>query len=173
MREMHVVLYEKPTTDRICPNCRIHHASTPWATFDAGIWDAAQQALMALRSEKAQTLRGSKFCHFLSKLVGSSEVYVHFNVHDNPSGCLKEQVHLTKAMDHALAEAIQEIEDLHKHYEEQELVIKDRDNLIIELLDKDEDSNDNSNNNSDDEGNDEGSGDGIDGSECNMDEVPE
>jgi hypothetical protein len=51
-------------------------------------------------------------------------------VHNDPSGCLKEQVRLTKAMDHALVEAIQEIEDLHRRYEEQEQVIKGRDNLI-------------------------------------------
>jgi hypothetical protein len=98
-------------------------------------------------------------------------------VHDDPLGRLKEQVHLTKAMDHALVEAIQEIEDLHKRYEEQEQVIKDRDDLITELLDEDEDPNDNSDNDSDDEGNDdgndEGNGDGNDDSDDNIEEVPE
>jgi hypothetical protein len=98
-------------------------------------------------------------------------------VHNDPIGCLKEQVHLTKAMDHALMEAIQEIEDLPKHYEEQEQVIKDHDDLIAELPDEDEDSDDNSNNNSDDEGNndgnDEGNGDGNDGGDDNIEEVPE
>jgi hypothetical protein len=98
-------------------------------------------------------------------------------VHDDPSGRLKEQVHLTKAMDHALAEAIQEIEDLHNHYEEHEQVIKDCDDLIAELLDKDKDSDDNSDNDSDDEGNndenDEGNGNGNDGSDANMEEVPD
>jgi hypothetical protein len=44
------------------------------------------------------------------------KVHVYSNVHDDLSGCLKEQVHLTKAMDDALMEAIQEIEDLYKHY---------------------------------------------------------
>jgi hypothetical protein len=107
----------------------------------------------------------------------SSEVHVHSNVHDDPTGCLKEQVRLTKAMDHALIEGIQEIEDLHKRYEEQEQVIKDRDDFIAKLLDEDEDSDDNSDNDSDDEGNNdgnnEGNGDGNDGGDDNIEGVPE
>jgi hypothetical protein len=175
MWEVHVVLYEKPTTDRICRIHHIHHACAPRATFNAGILDVACQAMMALRSEKAQTLRGSKFCHFPSMALGSSEVHVHSNVHNNPTGRLKEQVRLTKAMNHALAEAIQESEDLHKCYEEQEQVIKDHDDLITKLLDKD--SNDNFNHDSydegDDDGNDERNGDGNDGGDDNIEEVPE
>jgi uncharacterized coiled-coil DUF342 family protein len=81
-------------------------------------------------------------------------------------------VRLTKAMYHALVEAIQEIEDLHKRYEEQEQVIKDCDDLIAELLDEAKDSDDNSNNDSDDEGNNdgngEGNGDGNDGGDENI-----
>jgi hypothetical protein len=130
MWKVHVVLYEKPTTNGICHICRIHHASAPRDIVNTGIRDATHQALMALHSEKAQTLWGSKFCHFPSKALRISEVHVHSYVHNDPSGCLKEQVRLTKAMDHALAEAIQEIEDLHRRYEEQEQVIKGRDNLI-------------------------------------------
>jgi hypothetical protein len=153
MWEMHVVLYEKPMTDRICHTHRIHHASAPRANSNAGIWDAAHQALMALHSEKVETLWGSKFHHFPSKILKSSKVHVHSNVHNDPSGRLKEQVHLTKAMDHPLAEAIQEIKDLHNRYEEHKQMIKDCDDLIAELLDKDKDSDDNSDNDSDDEGN--------------------
>jgi hypothetical protein len=55
-------------------------------------------------------------------------------------------------------------------------VIKDRDDLIVELLDGDEDSNDKSDNDSDDggnnDGNDEGNGDGNDGDDDNIEEVP-
>jgi hypothetical protein len=56
MWEVHVVLYEKPMNDGIHHIHRIHHASTPRATFNVGIQDATRQALMALHSEKAQTL---------------------------------------------------------------------------------------------------------------------
>jgi hypothetical protein len=50
-------------------------------------------------------------------------------------------VRLTMAMDHALAEAMHEIEELHRRYDEQERVIKDRDDLIVELM-AEEDSDD-------------------------------
>jgi hypothetical protein len=92
---------------------------------------------------------------------------------DDPTRRLKEQVRLTKAMNHALTEAIQEIMDLHKRYEEQEQVIKDRDDLIAEMPDEDEDSDDNSDHDSDDEVNDEGNGDGNDGGDDNIEEAPE
>jgi hypothetical protein len=92
---------------------------------------------------------------------------------DDPTRRLKEQVRLTKAMNHALTEAIQEIMDLHKRYEEQEQVIKDRDDLIAEMPDEDEDSDDNSDHDSDDEVNDEGNGDGNDGGDDNTEEAPE
>jgi hypothetical protein len=96
-------------------------------------------------------------------------------VHEDPTRHLKEHVCLTKAMDHALPEVIQEIEDLHKRYEESEQVIKDGDDLITKLLD--EGSNDNSDHDFDDEGdddgNDEGNGDGNDGGDDNIEEVPE
>jgi hypothetical protein len=106
--------------------------------------------------------------HFPIRALGSYEVHVRSHVHDDPSGCLKEQLRLTKLIDHALAVAKQEIEDLHKRYKEQEQVIKDHDDLIIELLDED----DNSNNDSDDEGNNDGNGDGNDDSDDNIEEVP-
>jgi hypothetical protein len=45
---------------------------------------------------------------------------VNNKVHNDPTGWLGEQVHLTMAMDHdALSAAIQEIEELYKHYDEQ------------------------------------------------------
>jgi hypothetical protein len=50
-------------------------------------------------------------------------------------------VRLTMAMDRALAEAMHEIEELHRRYDEQERVIKDRDDLIVELM-AEEDSDD-------------------------------
>jgi hypothetical protein len=55
---------------------------------------------------------------------------------------------LTTATDHALTEAIREIEELHRHYDEQEQVIKDRYDLIAELLvevDSEDDSDSDSN----------------------------
>jgi uncharacterized coiled-coil protein SlyX len=43
-------------------------------------------------------------------------------------------VRLTMALDRALTEAMQEIEELHRLYDEQEQVIKDCDDFIAEIL---------------------------------------
>jgi hypothetical protein len=43
-------------------------------------------------------------------------------------------VRLTMALDRALTEAMQEIEELHRLYDEQEQVIKDCDDFIAEML---------------------------------------
>jgi hypothetical protein len=65
------------------------------------------------------------------------------------------------AMDRALTEAMCEIEELHKFYDEQERVIKDRDDLIAELLGA-EDNEDDSDSDSglDYEGDDDGGAEG-------------
>jgi hypothetical protein len=62
------------------------------------------------------------------------DVYVNDKVHIDPTGQLGEQVRLTMAMDRALMEAMHAIEEFHRSYDEQERVIKDRDDLIAELL---------------------------------------
>jgi hypothetical protein len=46
--EVHMVLYEKPRGTGERRVCRVHHASAPRATFEAGIHDATHQALMVL-----------------------------------------------------------------------------------------------------------------------------
>jgi hypothetical protein len=43
---------------------------------------------------------------------------VNDKVHNDPSGRLGEQVRLTMAMDRVLTEAMREIEDVHKSYDE-------------------------------------------------------
>jgi hypothetical protein len=68
---------------------------------------------------------------------------VNDKVRNGPTGRLGEQAQLTMAMNHALTVAMHEIEELHRHYDEQERVIKDRDDLIGELL-AEEDSEDDS-----------------------------
>jgi hypothetical protein len=46
--EVHVVLYEKTKGTGERRVCRVHHASAPRATFEAGIRGAARQARMVL-----------------------------------------------------------------------------------------------------------------------------
>jgi hypothetical protein len=71
---------------------------------------------------------------------------VNDKVRNDPAGRLGEEVRLTMAMDHALTKAMHEIEELHRHYDEQERVIKDHDDLIVELM-AEEDSEDDSDSN--------------------------
>jgi hypothetical protein len=68
---------------------------------------------------------------------------VNDKVRNDPTRQLREQVRLTMAMDRALTEAMHEIKELHRRYDEQERVIKDRDDLIAELM-AEEDSEDDS-----------------------------
>jgi hypothetical protein len=63
-----------------------------------------------------------------------SDIRVNDKVHNDHTGQLGEQVWLTMAMDRALMEAMRAIEEFHRSYDEQERVIKDRDDLIAELL---------------------------------------
>jgi hypothetical protein len=59
---------------------------------------------------------------------------VNDKVCNDHAGQLGEQVRLTMATDHTLTDAMREIEELHWCYDEQERVIKDRDDLIAELM---------------------------------------
>jgi hypothetical protein len=45
---VHVVIYERPTTDRIRRICQVVEAPAPRWTFEAGMRDAAHEALVVL-----------------------------------------------------------------------------------------------------------------------------
>jgi hypothetical protein len=81
-------------------------------------------------------------------------------------------VRLTMAMDHTLTEAMHEIEELHSLYVEQERVIKDRNDLIVELMAEEDSENDNDSNFGPDyEG--DNNGGAEDDTEEDLEEVPE
>jgi hypothetical protein len=116
--EVHTALYKKPRGTGECRVHRVHHASAPRATFMAGIRDAAHQALMVLCHQESAILRRTHYRHFLLKEMDGLEAHVNDKVHNDPTGRLGEQVWLTMAMDHALTEAMREIEELHRCYDE-------------------------------------------------------
>jgi hypothetical protein len=132
--EVHVVLYERPRGTGECHVRWVHHASAPRATFTAGIRDAAHQALMVLHHQESAVLWCIQYHHFLLEETDGSDIRVNDKVHNDLTGQLGEQVWLTMAMDRALMEAMHAIEEFHRSYDEQERVIKDRDDLIAELL---------------------------------------
>jgi hypothetical protein len=115
-----VVLYKKPRGTRECLVRQVHHASAPRATFTTGIHDAAHQALMVLQHQESVVLYHTQYRHFLLKETDGSNVRVNDKVSNDPTRWLGEQLRLTMAMDHALTEAMHEIEELHKCYDEQE-----------------------------------------------------
>jgi hypothetical protein len=76
------------------------------------------------------------------------------------------------AMDHALIEAMHEIEELHRCYDEQEQVTKDCDDFIAELLaEVDSEGDSDSDSGPDYDGDDDGGATGD--TEDDLEEVPE
>jgi hypothetical protein len=61
-----VVIYERPTTDRICRIRRVVEASTPRWTFEAGLREAGREALSVLRHEADERMAHLQYRHFLS-----------------------------------------------------------------------------------------------------------
>jgi hypothetical protein len=109
---VHVVLYERATTDRIRRTSQIHEATAPRATFEAGIRDAARQALTVLHHKEDDTMDHSQFRHFPSRPYGGSNTVVLPAGHGDPVGCLHEQVCLIRAMDGELDQAMFEVQRL-------------------------------------------------------------
>jgi hypothetical protein len=104
-----VVLYEKATTDCICHTHQVHEAATPRAKFEADIWDAACQTFAILRHEEDDPMEHTQYRHFLSRPHGGSNLVVLPTRHNDPVGCLHEQVHLTCTMNEELDQAMSEI----------------------------------------------------------------
>jgi hypothetical protein len=61
-----VVIYERPTTDPILHICQVVEASALRWTFEAGMREAAQEALAILRHEANEQMEHSQYCHFPS-----------------------------------------------------------------------------------------------------------
>jgi hypothetical protein len=61
-----VVIYERPMTYRIYRIRQVVKAPAPRWTFEAGMREAAHEALAVLRHEVAEQMVPSQYCHFLS-----------------------------------------------------------------------------------------------------------
>jgi hypothetical protein len=61
-----VVIYERPTTDHIRCIRQIFEALAPRWTFEAGMREAAHEALVVLRHEADEQMAYSQYHHFLS-----------------------------------------------------------------------------------------------------------
>jgi hypothetical protein len=112
------VIYERPTTDRIRHICQVVEAPAPRWTFEAGMREAAREALAVLRHEEDEQMTHSQYCHFLSRAEeGVGAVILPAGGHDH-MGCFTDQVKLTRALVQNLDKAVKEVKLLGEHGEE-------------------------------------------------------
>jgi hypothetical protein len=114
---VHVVIYERPTIDHIYRIRQVVKAPAPRWTFEAGMREAAHEALVVLRHEADEQMTHSQYRHFLSRAEeGARAVILPAGGHDH-MGCFTDQVKLTRALVWNLDEAIKEVKPLGEHEE--------------------------------------------------------
>jgi hypothetical protein len=113
-----VVIYERPTTDRIRRIHQVVEAPAPRWTFEVGMREAAHEALAVLRHEADEQMAHSQYPHFPSRVEeGAGAVILPAGGHDH-MGCFTDQVKLTRALVQNLDEAVKEVKLLGEHEEE-------------------------------------------------------
>jgi hypothetical protein len=94
---VHVVIYERPTTDRICRIRQVVDALAPRWTFKAGMSEVAREVLAILRHEVDEQMAISQYRHFLSGAEEGAEAVVLSTRDHDSMGCFTDQVKLTRA----------------------------------------------------------------------------
>jgi hypothetical protein len=113
-----VVIYERPMTDHIWRIRQVVEAPTPRWTFEAGMREAAREALVVLRHEADEQMAHSQYHHFPSRAEeGAGAVILPARGH-NHMGCFTDHVKLTRALVQNLDEAVKEVKLLGEHEEE-------------------------------------------------------
>jgi hypothetical protein len=64
-RLLQVIMYERSTTNHVHHICQVIEPAAPRWTFERGIWDAAQEALVMLHHEEDDQMEHSQYRHFL------------------------------------------------------------------------------------------------------------
>jgi hypothetical protein len=115
---VHVVIYERPTTDRIRRIHQVVEAPAPRWMFKAGMREAAREALIILRHLADEKISHSQYRHFPSRAEeGAEAVILAAGGHDHMR-CFTDQVKLTRALVQNLDEAIKEVKLLGEQEEE-------------------------------------------------------
>jgi hypothetical protein len=131
-----VVIYERPTTDHIWCICQVVEAPAPRWTFEAGMKEAAHEALVILRHEVDEQMAHSQCRHFPSRAEeGAGAVILPTGAHDH-MGCFTDQVKLTLTLVQNLDEAVKEVKLLGEHGEEKatlEEMVESHDELLMEI----------------------------------------
>jgi hypothetical protein len=93
-----VVIYERPTMDRIRRIRQVVDAPAPRWTFEADMREAAHEALAILCHEVDEQMARSQYRHFPSRAEeGAEAVILPATGHDH-MGCFTDQVKLTRAL---------------------------------------------------------------------------
>jgi hypothetical protein len=104
-------------TDRIQRIRHVVEAPAPRWTFEAGMREAAREALAILRHEVDEQMAHSQYHHFPSRAEeGAGVVILLAGGHDH-MGCFTDQVKLTRALVQNLDEAVKEVKLLGEHEE--------------------------------------------------------
>jgi hypothetical protein len=128
-----VVIYERPTIDRILHIRHVVEAPTPRWTFEPGMREVAQEALAFLWHEANEKMMHSWYCHFLSRAEeGTKAMLLPAGGHDR-MGCFTDQVKLTRSLVRDLDEAIKEVKLLGEHEEESSQKITELEALCKKL----------------------------------------
>jgi hypothetical protein len=128
-----VIIYERPTTDRIC---RIRHmvkATTPRWAFEGGMREATREALALLQHEAEEQMEQSQHHHFPSRAREGAEVVVMPAGDHDHIRCFADQVKLTRALVRDHDEAIKEVNLLGEHEVESSQKITELESLCKRL----------------------------------------
>jgi hypothetical protein len=110
-----VVIYEKPTTDRIHRIRQVVEAPVPRWTFETNMREEAHEALAILRHEADERMAQSQYCHFPRRAEEGVEVVILPAGGHDRMGCFTDQVKWTCALVRHLDEAIKEVMLLGEH----------------------------------------------------------
>jgi hypothetical protein len=130
---VHVIIYERPTTDHICYIRDVVEATTPRWTFEGGMSEAAREALALLRHEAKEQMEKSQHRHFLSCAHEGAEAVVMPVGDRDHIGCFADHVKLTRALVRHLDEAVKEVNLLGEHKEESSQKIRELEALCKRL----------------------------------------
>jgi hypothetical protein len=112
-----VVIYERPTTDRIRHIRQVVEAPAPRWMFVAGMRAATREALAVLWHEVDEQMAHSQYRHFPSRAEGVEAMILPAGGHDR-MGCFTDQVKLTHSLVRDLDEAVKEVKLLGEYEEE-------------------------------------------------------
>jgi hypothetical protein len=89
------MIYERPTTDRICRIRQVVEAPTPRWTLETGMREAACEALPVLRLEADERLAQLQYRHFPGRVEKGVEAVILPNGSHDRMRCFTNQVKLT------------------------------------------------------------------------------